>query len=234
MFRYLGVALVCCFSSPSYCANSQLSVFTEHFPPYTIVTDGQAHSGIAYELVKNALDIAKIDSSIEVVPWARAYELTLTQPNVVLFSMAKTQQRAPLFNWLYKFTTLEYSFYSNRDTDVEINSVKDALAYSTVAIRGSYEETILQSMGFVVGINLVLVTDMDSAWQMLDKGRVKTIYASHIPNHRHTAVKISYFRHNEVVRNQELYVVASLSTPTSTVNKLKQALLLAHAQMKSD
>ncbi|CAM4005140.1 substrate-binding periplasmic protein [Pseudoalteromonas byunsanensis] len=231
MCRFISALLLSFSIFPCCFANATVSVFTEHFPPYTVVTDGKAHSGIAYELVKNALDIANINSSIDVIPWARAYELTLTQPNTVLFSMAKTTQRAPLFNWLYKFTTLEYSFYSNRDNDIEISSTKEALNYTTVAIRGSYEETILKSMGFVTGINLVLVTDMSSAWQMLDKRRVQTIYASHIPDHQHTASKISYFRHNKVVRHQELYVVASLSTPKSTVNKLKEALQMAHAQM---
>ncbi|WP_105168240.1 substrate-binding periplasmic protein [Pseudoalteromonas sp. T1lg23B] len=231
MCRYISTLLLSLSIFSAASTNASLSVFTEHFPPYTVVTDGQAQSGIAYELVKSALDIANIDSSIDVIPWARAYELTLTQPNVVLFSMAKTSQRAPLFNWLYKFTTLEYSFYSNRDSDVKIASIKEALRYTTVAIRGSYEETILKSMGFVTGINLVLVTDMGSAWKMLDKRRVQTIYASHIPNHQQTANNISYFRHSKVVRHQELYVVASLSTPISTVNRLKEALQLAHTQM---
>ncbi|ESP93246.1 MULTISPECIES: substrate-binding periplasmic protein [Pseudoalteromonas] len=200
-----------------------LSVYTEHFAPYTIVEEGKRLSGSAVSQVNLALTLAGIDTDIEVAPWARAYDMALSQPNVLLFSMAKTHQRTPLFHWLFRVTTLKYDFYSLRSGKVKIASIEEALTYTTVAIRGSYEESKLLSLGFTETDNLVLVADMDKAWQMLNKGRVHTMFASHIPDRVAAKHTTQYIRHQAIDDSQGLYVVASLSTEKHFLEALKQA-----------
>nr|WP_238937663.1 transporter substrate-binding domain-containing protein [Pseudoalteromonas sp. S16_S37] len=213
--------------SESAAKRSRLYVYTEHFPPYTVVTNDKEVSGSAVFTVKSALRMAGFEASIDIIPWARAYEMALTQPNTILFSMAKTQKREPLFHWLFKLTTLKYDFYTRGNTSLELNSMEQALLYTTVAIRGSYEESKLRSLGFEVGKNLVLVADMASAWQMLDKGRVDTMFASHTPTQQTDGKPANQYKRQSAINDtHELFVVASLTTSKKTIASLKRAFAL--------
>ncbi|MBD1584881.1 substrate-binding periplasmic protein [Pseudoalteromonas sp. S16_S37] len=159
-----------------------LRVVTEHFPPYQFVKNGEVTSGIAYEIVKAALAKAQLHAAIEVLPWARAYEVALKHPNVIIFSIAKTEQRTPLFHWLLELGRLDFRIYSSsKNKQVKINSMSEARKYILVAVRGSYEAEKLLSLGFRLDSNLILVNDFAHAWRMVEKGRADAIYASHIP-----------------------------------------------------
>ncbi|MBQ4839588.1 substrate-binding periplasmic protein [Pseudoalteromonas luteoviolacea] len=226
MSRIFGCSFISCvlfFCTVISAQDNALSVYTEHFAPYTIVGEGNRLSGSAVSKVNQALTLTGIETNIEVVPWARAYNMALSQPNVLLFSMAKTHQRTPLFHWLYKITTLKYDFYSLRSGKISVASIEDALTYTTVAIRGSYEESKLLSLGFTETDNLVVVANMEQAWQMLSKGRVHTMFASHIPAQIATKHAPQYIRHQAIDDSQELYVVASLSTDVQFIEALKLA-----------
>ncbi|BBN81737.1 hypothetical protein PA25_17220 [Pseudoalteromonas sp. A25] len=206
---------------------TRLHIYTEHFAPYTIVEPDGTLAGSAVTTVKNALELAGFEPIIEIVPWARAYEMTLTQPNTILFSMAKTPERAPLFHWLFKLTTLNYDFYTLDKPSLQLTSMEQALLYTTVAIRGSYEESKLTNLGFEVGKNLVLVADMASAWQMLDKGRVDTIFASHIPTQKTDKARAHLYKRQSAINDtHELFVVASLKTSKNVIISLKNAFNL--------
>ncbi|ALU42306.1 substrate-binding periplasmic protein [Pseudoalteromonas rubra] len=220
---YLLISYACVLANGIFAQDESLSVYTEHFAPYTIAEPDHRLSGSAVSIVNQALALAGLETDIKVIPWARAYEIALSQPNVLLFSMAKTQERAALFHWLYRITTLKYDFYSLHNKQVELENITDALSYTTVAIRGSYEESKLISLGFTEADNLVLVANMERAWQMLNKGRVHTIFASHVPVKVISQIPTQYIRHQAINDQLSLYVVASLSTEPVYINALTRA-----------
>ncbi|NOU49303.1 transporter substrate-binding domain-containing protein [Pseudoalteromonas sp. JBTF-M23] len=203
---------------------THLRVVTEHFPPYQFVKNGEVTSGFAYEIVKAALAKAQLHAAIEVLPWARAYEVALKYPNVIIFSIAKTDERAPLFHWLLELGRLDFHMYSsNNNKLININSMAEARKYILVAVRGSYEADKLLSLGFRLDTNLILVNDFAHAWRMVEKGRADAIYASHIPPKVKHSSLYGYKQHPTIYEHRFLHVAASLSTPPSTIAKLQRA-----------
>ncbi|BBN81735.1 hypothetical protein PA25_17200 [Pseudoalteromonas sp. A25] len=208
--------------SIAHSSDAHLRVVTEHFPPYQIVKNNEVTGGTAYNVVKAVLEKAGLHAHMEVLPWARAYEIALKRPNVIIFSIAKTPERAPLFHWLYKLGKLEFRFYSsNKNKQIRIDNMLDAKKYILAAVRGSYEADKLLSLGFRLDTNLILVNDFSHAWRMVDKGRAEAIYASHIPPKvKHSSLH-GYNQHPTVYEHRFLYVAASLSTSQTTLMTLK-------------
>jgi len=80
----------------------KLTILTEQYPPFNYIEDGELQ-GLSYELL--ALMLADLDQtelldSIQLVPWSRGYQLVQHQPNTLLFSMVRTEQRENLVAWV--------------------------------------------------------------------------------------------------------------------------------------
>ena len=50
-------------------------------------------------------------SSLDVLPWARAYAIATSQANTLIFSIARTPQREEQFYWIGTLMDLQYYFY---------------------------------------------------------------------------------------------------------------------------
>ena len=94
----------------SHAESLTLRVVTEDSYPLQYVQDGQL-IGPALELVEKVLVEAGVDYEVEVLPWARAYATAEVTPNTLIFSMARTTQREPLFHWIGAIMSLDYHFY---------------------------------------------------------------------------------------------------------------------------
>jgi polar amino acid transport system substrate-binding protein len=206
---------------------------TEELPPYQIVDNGKLVSGISFLLAQEMLKRANINTQVEVLPWARAYSIASTEPNVVIFSMARNKIREDKFKWLYKVDSLKYHFYtiSSRPDLQQINPV-DALNYVVVTVRDSYEAGTLMNMGYIEGKNLILTRDYQDAWQMLALGRSDFTYASQFfgeisfePFDSNAPLFVKVFNKND---SSDLYIAASVSTDESTLLTLKQSLKSMH------
>ncbi|WP_448212379.1 substrate-binding periplasmic protein [Colwellia sp. MEBiC06753] len=111
MNRCLFLSLVLLFvCSLTQAKPITVRVVTEDAYPLQYMEDGQL-VGPAFKLVEQVLTEANIDYYVEVVPWARAYSIAETQPNTLIFSIARTPARESLFNWIGTLMTLEYYYY---------------------------------------------------------------------------------------------------------------------------
>lgn len=158
-----------------------LRVVTEDLPPYQIALDGKAVGGSSVLLVREMLKRAEINVPIEVLPWARAYKIATTLPDVVIFSMARNKEREAHFHWLLKLRDLTYHFYSlAARPDLHVDNIATLLSRTVVAVRHSYEANSLLNNGFIEGKNLMLTSNYKEAWQMLLKGRADYTYANEL------------------------------------------------------
>ena len=55
---------------------------------------------IGTEVVKKILKRAKLDYKLGIYPWARAYQMALDAPNVLIYSIARNDKRETLFKWV--------------------------------------------------------------------------------------------------------------------------------------
>ncbi|MDZ7903567.1 MAG: hypothetical protein U5L01_13935 [Rheinheimera sp.] len=92
-------------------AAPQLKIVTEHLPPFQMDT-AQGVTGYASEIVQATMAHAKIDYSIEVMSWSRAYNLALRDANTCIYSISKGAEREPHFQWIGAISYSVTSIYS--------------------------------------------------------------------------------------------------------------------------
>ena len=111
--------------------------------------DGRV-SGPATAVVERTLAAAGIDDyRVELYPWARAYDLALHEPGVLIYLIARTPAREDQFQWVGELLRLRYYFYrlANRN-DVRIERLDDARAYRLGVMRDDVRHQYLQGLGF--------------------------------------------------------------------------------------
>jgi polar amino acid transport system substrate-binding protein len=227
MKNVLYLLLVVC---SSFCMSAQsLRVVTEDLPPYQIVVNGRLVAGSSYLLVKEMLARAEMDSRIELLPWARAYAIASSEPNVVIFSMTRTQEREPNFHWLLKLDSLTYNFYSlNSRPEIQINSLTEALNHTVATVRDSFEAKALTKMGFVEGENLILTVTYKEAWQLVQLGRANLTYAYFLPQDAIFNIpgkkQPLFFKGFNPGQNFDLYLAANINIDQDILEKLNTSI----------
>ena len=150
-----------------------VTVVTEEFPPYDY-TDGQgAVQGLSTDVVRAVLGDLDLQVEIRVLPWARAYKLAVENPNTLLFSVVRTEQREPLFHWVGVVCDVRSYIYKLRSrTDIDARALSDLHPYTIGVVRGWAGESYLRDNGFE---NLEAVADSDLNIKKLIGGRVDLI-----------------------------------------------------------
>ncbi len=105
-FRFVQKFCLFCLLS-TFLENSQASqvrVVTEDISPYQFINDQGQLDGYCAEVVNAMLLQAKQTPTINVMTWARAYDIALRLPNIMIFSLARTEEREQKFHWIGKIT----------------------------------------------------------------------------------------------------------------------------------
>ncbi|MGM0508625.1 MAG: hypothetical protein ACQERZ_05605 [Fusobacteriota bacterium] len=91
----------CGFSNKTGNIN-ELRLITENYPPFNFEYEGMARgisSDILGEMLKR-LDTKLTQKNIEILPWARGFEMAKHQPNTLLFSTTRNKDREKKFKWV--------------------------------------------------------------------------------------------------------------------------------------
>lgn len=125
-----------------------LRVVTEE-TAYSYLQNGQV-AGPASAVVRATLERAAVgDYQITVYPWARAYDMALREPGVLIYLIARTSEREPLFRWVGEIMRIEYHFYKLRDRkDIQVPDLDAAKAYRIGVLRDDVRHQYLQANGF--------------------------------------------------------------------------------------
>lgn len=129
-----------------------------HAGPVRVVTEDSAYSyledgkvaGSATAVVEATLERAGIaDYHIGIYPWARAYDMALQEPDVLVYLIARTPEREPLFRWIGEILRIEYHFYKLRERDdVQAPDLEAAKRYRVGVLRKDVRHQYLQAQGF--------------------------------------------------------------------------------------
>lgn len=130
--RYLCVLVT--LAQGAVCA-AELTVVTESLPPLNYKENGNA-TGYSVEIVEAVLQEARIQAPIEIMPWARAYQMALTQPNTLIFSITRLPDRDALFEWIGPISSRQIFLYKLKSRkDIQIRNMADAAAYKVGLVR---------------------------------------------------------------------------------------------------
>lgn len=171
--RDLSVALVL-LASGVYSALTYahaITAVTEELPPYNMTVDGEL-TGMGTEVVKAVLEEAGEDVRIRSMPWARAYDIALNNENVLIYSIARTPQREPLFKWVGVIAPTRWFLFSLPGTEFDLKTLDDARQYQIATVKADVGEQYLIDKGFAVGRNLQSSNKYEHNYQKLKAGRV--------------------------------------------------------------
>jgi polar amino acid transport system substrate-binding protein len=114
-------------------------VGTDHF----LNRAASGATGAAREAVGPAVDLAHevlmkagIEHTILIYPWARAYGMTETEPNVLILSMARTPEREAKFKWVGEIAPVQYRLYKLKSRkDIRIRNLDDVKKYQVGVVN---------------------------------------------------------------------------------------------------
>jgi len=223
MFTLMIMLCSTAFSQP-------LRVVTEIRPPMQMVTKDNVVTGAMVDVVNAMLKHANIDSPIEVYPWARSYQMALTQNNTLIFSMFRNNNREKKFQWIGKLLTVHSYLVSLKSTkNLTVTSLDDAKKYSVGSIRDDLSQHYLCENGFVEHNNLYLNSDYQVLWQMLYSGRTDLVFTNDLLwryEVKYAGLDPSKVQFVYQVPNfaTDLYIAASLDVEQTMVVRLQNAL----------
>ncbi|NNL75231.1 MAG: transporter substrate-binding domain-containing protein, partial [Desulfobacterales bacterium] len=130
------------------CKSTRLQIYTENSPPGNYILRGEV-TGFSVAVVREIQKRTGQQGDIQVVPWARGYNMTLADPNVALFSTTRLPQRENLFKWVGPLYRQTWGFYAKKGTKIRIASMQEA---KSIARIGTYykdaKEQYLKKQGF--------------------------------------------------------------------------------------
>ena len=204
---------------------------TEELPPFAYHKEGKIE-GLSVEIVNAILENLEIKNTITIFPWARAYHEILKNPNHVLFSMSRNNEREYSFQWVGPIIEDKVYFYSHVNDKNKISTIEDAKKVKTVIVsRGFPEHKLLQDKGFN---NLSLVVSPAQGFKRIISKRGDLMPAGELtilPTDKRLKINGLLLQNTGVqLFSHSLYIAMSLNTPRADVEKWQQAL----DQIKAD
>ncbi|PVZ19475.1 MULTISPECIES: ABC transporter substrate-binding protein [unclassified Pseudomonas] len=166
--RWLGLALgwlcLCTQAAP-------LQVVTEE-SSYSYYQGGEL-KGPATDAADALLARAGLPRSITLYPWARAYDLALAEPDVLIFPLIRTRERESRFEWIGQFAQIHTLLYRlQRRDDIQLSKLDDARQYTLGVVRDDFREAYLRGQGFT---RLVVSASAEDNARKLLNGQVDLI-----------------------------------------------------------
>jgi polar amino acid transport system substrate-binding protein len=207
---------------------TKLTLYTEHFPPYSFIQNGEVR-GINADILSEACQLAKLQCDMISLPWLRSYSLAQHHENAGLFPTVRTAKRANLFQWVGPLASSKAYLYRLKSRpDVNPASLEEAKNFGIAVARGDVYEEYFLSMGFKSDKNLLGFATKSEPIPLFLKGKVDLIVASelvmpawltdlHQPvDLAEPVLDISLIGHNFLALNNKV--------PPQTVRQLQQAI----------
>jgi polar amino acid transport system substrate-binding protein len=233
MVRAAACAAWLCLTMLPGVAQAQAIRAVTEATPWTYLRDGKP-AGSAIEIVEMTLTRAGLaDHKVSVYPWARSYDLALHEPNVLIFMIARTPAREPLFKWAGEFMRMEYFLYRLKErADVQVRSLAQAHGYTVGVVRDDVRQQFLQRKGLA---RLVVSAESVDSFRKLLNRQVDLL-----PLTRSEAASLCRQTGTDCGRLEvvlpldelatSLHMAYSAATPDATVERTRRAF----AQIKAE
>jgi polar amino acid transport system substrate-binding protein len=133
-----------------------ITVVTEEYPPYNYLdTSSKKISGMATEVVQEILKRSKIAYKLDIYPWARAYQMAQDAPNVLIYSIGRSEKREDLFKWVDVIAPYDVYLYRLKSRpEVKVSKADDIKHFKIGAVRDDVRAQHLEKAG--VAVDLVI------------------------------------------------------------------------------
>ena len=205
----------------------KLRVVTEDIYPMSYLDpETQKPAGYATDYLVQLLEEAKVEYSIDVLPWSRALNIASEESNVLIYAIARSSDREERFQWLKQILSLKTGLYSLKSRQASLNLNPETLKEAKIGvIRGDYTHLGLERLGYT---KLIPTNDEIQLGNLLKKGRVDYICS--------TSEWLEFFEPRLDLKNDRLvsvfpipeldlgiFYALSLKTPQTLYQHLKDA-----------
>lgn len=143
----LLIGTVFLFANIAYSQNGNFKITTENYPPFNYSLDGKL-TGCSVDIMREILKRIGNKSSIKLTDWDTAYNTALHDHNGVCFSVSRTKDREPLFNWVGPLWINRWAFFASKKNEIKIKSLDDARTLRVGTYFNDVCETFLYDHGF--------------------------------------------------------------------------------------
>ena len=210
---------------------NELKFVAEDLPPFHYYDKNNVPTGALVDVIKALMLYTKLPYTIELMPFARSYDLTTKQQNHIMPSLMKSTDREAQFNWIGKSYKSKAFLVGLKDrTDINIQKLEEAKSYVVGTIRGYHSARYLEDAGFTTNKNLHLSVNYKHMWNMLFEQHIDFVLTNFIAIER----EMLSIGHNTkeikpVIKLHDfpgdLFLATGLSTPESTITAVSEALL---------
>lgn len=177
-YHFLSVILilVLCHKSLQATEFPAIKVVTEESYPINHTDEtSQAMTGFATDYLLGVLKQSDINYSINSYTWERSYKIASEEPNVLIYSMARTPERENNFHWLFEIMTLKYSLYGIESRRVHFKDATDFRDFQIALTAGSASLKYLREDGYN---NIVVAKDYEHLDNLIKHGRIDFVASS--------------------------------------------------------
>ena len=207
---------------------AELPPYTFQIPPATVAEFPGPGQGLVQEVVAEMARRVGHSGTIEYMPWARAQQIAMTEPNIGILSLTRSPEREDKYRWLAKIVTDDLVLVGGQGVDV--SSLDKAKNRPTGVLLRSGAEALLREKGFT------RVEPSPEEWLNAKKLKERRIDAWLAPRlmviyaMQEVQGDLGTLNMGEIVRASDIYLAASKSLPDSEATKWEQAL----ESMKAD
>ena len=215
---------------PTTSQADKLQILTCEEPPMNYQEEGQIE-GFTTDIVREIMQRIKPEAVIKMQPWKRVYRTGLENPNVVLFTAARTKERENLFHWVGPVVEKRWILFANKGSGFQLKSMEDVRKVRMIGVmRNDARHRLLINQGFD---NIFVTEDHVQGLRMLLKGRV-ALWASSDFEAFIIANKLGFntdrIEERFIIKTIQSYILISKNTPLTTVKKWQNAF----GQLKKD
>ncbi|BDQ64912.1 substrate-binding periplasmic protein [Shewanella xiamenensis] len=218
-YRLLFCVGLLVYAGGSFAVTEPVRLVTEAWPPMSFEQDG-VPTGFGVELVNQLQARIGQQEKIEILPWARAYAIANSAPNILLFATSISDEREAHFDFIGPIATSKITLYAKAEDPISIKQLADV---SAAGIVGVYRESVGAQLLQQQGVTSLLVASFpqQSAKQLLFS-RVRfwcqaDLAVKHILEDvgaKDSAIKPVY-----IIAEIHLYLAFSKGTPAETVQR---------------
>jgi len=214
---------------------NDITYMTEDYPPENFLENGEL-KGYCVDILKAVWkNMGVPEQPVQVLPWARGYAMVQTEPNHMLFAMARNSERENKFKWVGPIYKASYKLFSLEDKNLQIKNIDDAKKFKIGVIRNDIGETLLTQAGFP-DRSLTKVNSLTQLIKMLKADRFDMICSTD------ASLKNEINRDNSInlkhktawlVEDIQVYYAFSKSTDDDIVARFQKSLNSINEERKA-
>lgn len=210
---------------------ADLQAFTEDWPPYNFEDNGVVR-GISTDVLRAACSLAKLECSVELVPWARAYKTAQTLPGALAYTTARKPSREQEFAWVGPILPRTTWIYQRSALAALPAGTQDFTTWRFGVVRGEAAAQDLLARG-VPASNLIEQATNNDVIRLLQTGAIDAMVDTEVGmlwSLRKLGLGADMVRKTLKLTEEGAYYYAlNPNTDAQTVSKLQSALDKLHS-----